>query len=131
MSTDFLGHFFATRVQLGGTLFSSEDSSTFGKTTQAERASAMKASASLSFSSPYFQASLSASHEAQTASATEAKDSKFAKSIAWKAKGGDTLLCNKSVNWDPLWCYQANHFPLALPPGAQQSARTTTGVSSR
>ncbi|KAF2756483.1 hypothetical protein EJ05DRAFT_512139 [Pseudovirgaria hyperparasitica] len=95
------GHFFATRVQLGGTLFSSEASAAFGDSSDSEKASAMKASAALSFSSPYAQASISASREEINASATSNKESMFAKSIIWQAKGGDTLLCNNPPAWAP------------------------------
>ncbi|KAF3392672.1 hypothetical protein F1880_008622 [Penicillium rolfsii] len=94
------GHFFATRVELGGRLYSSEDLKAFGEASEEEAASAMKASASASFSGPSAQASASFSKEGQQASSSASSISHLQRSISWQAQGGDTLLCNNP----PKWC---------------------------
>lgn len=89
------GHFFATRIELGGKLHSSEDMKSFGTATEAETASAMKISASASFSAPVVQASASYGRETQNNSSGGDKVSNLQRSVSWQAQGGDTLLCNK------------------------------------
>lgn len=92
-----LGTFFATRVELGGRLHATEDSAALGETTVSEKSKAMKASASLSFSSPWVQASASASHASSNAQNDDQSKSSLNMSMTWEAKGGDTLLCNKYI----------------------------------
>ncbi|KAE8398376.1 hypothetical protein BDV37DRAFT_288579 [Aspergillus pseudonomiae] len=94
------GTFFATRVELGGRLHATEDSAALGKTSVSEKSKAMKAAASLSFSSPWVQASASASSASSSANKTESSESSLNVSMTWEAKGGDTLLCNNP----PAWC---------------------------
>jgi len=60
-----------------------------------EKSKAMKAAASVSFSSPYVQAAASASYGNSSASKNENTSSSLNNSMTWEAKGGDTLLCNK------------------------------------
>lgn len=60
-----------------------------------EKAKSMKAAASLSFSSPWVQASASASYGSASNNMTENKTSSLDMTMTWEAKGGDTLLCNK------------------------------------
>ncbi|KAH8430634.1 uncharacterized protein LDX57_008297 [Aspergillus melleus] len=101
--TDFnekYGHFFATRIELGGRLHSSEDCTKLQDSERTEKAKSMKAAASLSFSSPWVQASASASYGSASNSMEENKTSKMNMTMTWEAKGGDTLLCNNP----PLWC---------------------------
>ncbi|GAB1196820.1 hypothetical protein APSETT444_006098 [Aspergillus pseudonomiae] len=95
----YLGTFFATRVELGGRLHATEDSAALGKTSVSEKSKAMKAAASLSFSSPWVQASASASSVSSSANKTESSESSLNVSMTWEAKGGDTLLCNKRATW--------------------------------
>ncbi|KAF7589489.1 hypothetical protein BBP40_004243 [Aspergillus hancockii] len=92
------GQFFARRVELGGRLFSSESSSNIGGSNASENANRMKAAASASFSSPYVQASVSASHQRETTDSEARAESKLEKSISWRAQGGNTLLANKYVS---------------------------------
>ncbi|KAJ5889248.1 hypothetical protein N7504_010058 [Penicillium tannophilum] len=94
------GHFFATRIELGGRLFSSEKLSAFGKATAAEAAKAMKVSAAASFSSKYVSGSASYSQEDQTNGKDSSSTQSMQSSISWQAQGGDTLLCNNP----PAWC---------------------------
>ncbi|KAI9037789.1 uncharacterized protein KD926_011578 [Aspergillus affinis] len=94
------GHFFATRIELGGRLHSSEDCSKLQESDKTEKANSMKAAASLSFSSPWVQASASGSYGSASNSMTENKTSSMNMTMTWEAKGGDTLLCNNP----PAWC---------------------------
>ncbi|OGM48861.1 hypothetical protein ABOM_002985 [Aspergillus bombycis] len=91
------GTFFATRIELGGRLHATEDSAALGKASVSEKSKAMKAAASLSFSSPWVQASASASSASSTANKAENSESSLNVSMTWEAKGGDTLLCNKYI----------------------------------
>jgi hypothetical protein len=93
------GHFFATRIELGGRLYSSQESSSIGGADATEKATAMKAAASLAISSSFVQASASASHEKQKADNEAVNTNKFKASISWEAQGGDTLLCNNPAAW--------------------------------
>ncbi|KAB8226678.1 hypothetical protein BDV33DRAFT_197668 [Aspergillus novoparasiticus] len=99
------GHFFATRVELGGRLFSSEKFSTLGTSSESEATKQMKISASASFSSRFVSGSASYSQEnGQSAQDSDARRS-MQSSISWQAQGGDTLLCNKQVTlFPPAWC---------------------------
>ncbi|KAF3063460.1 hypothetical protein CFAM422_010123 [Trichoderma lentiforme] len=93
------GHFFATRIELGGRLYSSQESSSIGGADATENATAMKAAASLAISSSFVQASASASHEKQKADNDATNTNKFKASISWEAQGGNTLLCNNPAAW--------------------------------
>ncbi|OGM42255.1 hypothetical protein ABOM_009045 [Aspergillus bombycis] len=101
------GHFFATRIELGGRLFSSEKFSTLGTSSESEATKQMKISASASFSSKYVSGS--ASYGQENAQSSQDSDSRrsLQGSISWQAQGGDTLLCNKQVSLSyspPAWC---------------------------
>ncbi|KAJ5710578.1 hypothetical protein N7488_004734 [Penicillium malachiteum] len=95
------GHFFATRIELGGRLFSSEKFSTLGSASEAEATKAMKIAASVSFSSKFISGSASFGKEDQTKSADASSDRSMSSSISWQAQGGDTLLCNNPPKWCP------------------------------
>ncbi|GLA02961.1 hypothetical protein AnigIFM60653_002532 [Aspergillus niger] len=96
---DKYGRFFATRVQLGGRLLSSEDITATTSTAKSEQANAMKAAAALSFSSPYVQASAKMSSDKSSTSSSDTSNAASTKSMCWEAKGGDTLLCNDPPAW--------------------------------
>ena len=91
------GHFFATRVELGGRLFASETSEMIGATKKEEAAKAMKVSASAAFKGPQVQGSASASHEKQGHTEGDEKTQSLTATIDWQAQGGNTLLCSKYV----------------------------------
>ncbi|KAJ5099250.1 hypothetical protein N7532_006251 [Penicillium argentinense] len=94
------GHFFATRIELGGRLFSSEKFSALGSKTQDEAATAMKIAAAASFSSSYVSGNVSYGQEKQTNAQNSSSNRAMQSSISWQAQGGDTLLCNNP----PAWC---------------------------
>ncbi|PWY87080.1 hypothetical protein BO94DRAFT_624296 [Aspergillus sclerotioniger CBS 115572] len=96
---DKYGRFFPTRVQLGGRLHASEDSTATTSTAKADQAKAMRSAAALSFSSPYVQASAKMSADKSSTSSSDESSSAATKSICWEAKGGDTLLCNDPTAW--------------------------------
>jgi hypothetical protein len=89
------GHFFATNVELGGKLFATEQFTSTDTASTSEKANAMKASAALSFSSPWVQGSFSYSKETQHAESSSTQTSNMSKALSWEAVGGDTTLCNK------------------------------------
>ncbi|KAL7928628.1 hypothetical protein V8C35DRAFT_317808 [Trichoderma chlorosporum] len=93
------GHFFATRIELGGRLYSSQESKTIGGADATEKANAMKVAASLAISSSFVQASASASHEKQSVENDTTNKSNLNSSISWEAQGGNTLLCNNPAAW--------------------------------
>ena len=72
-----------------------EDSKSRGTASAEQHAKALKVAASLSFSGPAVQAAASASYANSAASKNDHKDSSLDVNMTWKAKGGDTLLCNK------------------------------------
>ncbi|KAF7162456.1 hypothetical protein CNMCM5623_007747 [Aspergillus felis] len=94
------GTFFASRVELGGRLHSSESSDSFAEGKVEERARALKISAAASFSSTYVQGSASGSYEDSSNHSSNRQNSSLSNNLAWEAKGGDTLLCNNP----PAWC---------------------------
>ncbi|KAE8322164.1 hypothetical protein BDV39DRAFT_210011 [Aspergillus sergii] len=98
---DKFGRFFAKRVELGGRLYSREESTSVAEDKKSEEAEKMKAAASASFSSSFAQASASASHESQSKSSSQNSSSSMSRSITWEAQGGDTLLCNNPAAWCP------------------------------
>ncbi|GFF56735.1 hypothetical protein IFM46972_10594 [Aspergillus udagawae] len=94
------GTFFASRVELGGRLHSSESSDSSAEGKVEERARALKISAAASFSSTYAQGSASGSYEDSSNHSSNRQNSSLSNNLAWEAKGGDTLLCNNP----PAWC---------------------------
>ncbi|RHZ50599.1 uncharacterized protein CDV56_104814 [Aspergillus thermomutatus] len=94
------GTFFASRVELGGRLHSSESSDSFAEGKVEERARALKISAAASFSSTYAQGSASGSYENSNNHSSNRQNSSLSNNLTWEAKGGDTLLCNNP----PAWC---------------------------
>ncbi|ESZ98312.1 Membrane attack complex component/perforin [Sclerotinia borealis F-4128] len=94
------GQFFPTRVELGGRLYFSQETQAVQGSDFQSKTKAMKAAASLSFSSPYVQASASASHETATDVSKQTTLSRLDNAITWHANGGDPLLCNNP----PAWC---------------------------
>lgn len=83
------------RIELGGRLYFSQESHAFADSTSLEKARSLKVAASLSFSSPYVQASVSATHAADQEHKDTRDISGLNNQMAWKATGGDTLLANK------------------------------------
>lgn len=110
--TLYTGQYFPTRVLLGGKLHSSESSSIISGASVEQKANTMKAAASLSFSSPYVQASASTSYETQNQKEEKSSHSSLRGSVTWQAQGGDTLLCNKFV--EGLWLWTCNMLILVL-----------------
>lgn len=115
---------------LGGQLYYSDESKSVSGKETSDKAKSLKVAASLSFSSPYVQASASASHQNSSTTQEEKEKSNLSNAISWRAEGGDRLLCNKFVvifhmsEWistDLLTCR------LAPPPGALQLELTIIG----
>lgn len=92
-----LGSFFATRVELGGRLHSSEDSTAITGQTVSEKAKTMKDAAGLSVSGPAVNVSAKGGKGTDDKSSDDKTNSSLNNNMSWEAKGGDTLLCNKWV----------------------------------
>lgn len=120
------GHIFSKRVRIGGRLSSSEKvTSTQDASTQSQIRK-LKANASASVSSSFFQASASYSNEKQSNESKSSDSKSLNKSMAWEATGGDTLLCNRYVlilknsmelwpitdllNSPAQWCSTVSHY---------------------
>ncbi|KAI9371423.1 hypothetical protein BJX61DRAFT_543675 [Aspergillus egyptiacus] len=95
------GHFFATRVELGGRLYSSESFAALATASTSEATRQMKMAANASISSSFVQASASYSKSQQSAQQNSQSNSSMQSSISWSAKGGNTLLCNNPPEWCP------------------------------
>ncbi|THD00409.1 hypothetical protein EYZ11_000136 [Aspergillus tanneri] len=89
------GYLFVPQVQLGGRLYSIEESANFGSNSVAEKSEMFKTAAGASFSGFGLQAEVNYSKEKSDKNKTEKSQSKLDHSITWHADGGDTLLCNK------------------------------------
>ncbi|KAK1148139.1 hypothetical protein N8T08_010778 [Aspergillus melleus] len=103
---DKYGRFFPTRIELGGRLHSSEESTASTTAGKADQAKSMRAAAVLSFSSPYVQASANMSYAQSSDSSSQNTGASTSKSVCWETKGGDTLLCNDP----PAWAYTVGYF---------------------
>lgn len=93
------GTFFATRIELGGRLHSTEETEAFSEETVGKRASSMKVAAAASFSSAWVQGSAGYSQGNATNNSTTNQNSGLNMNLTWEAKGGDTLLCNNPAAW--------------------------------
>ncbi|EEP76024.1 predicted protein [Uncinocarpus reesii 1704] len=100
------GHIFPQKVLLGGCLYFQQYSDSFGEVSTEAKSKSLKAAASLSFSSPYVQAEVSASHANSESSTSGENKSDFRSSLTWHAHGGNTLLCNNP----PEWCGTVGDF---------------------
>jgi hypothetical protein len=89
------GTFFATRVELGGRLHSSESTENVAEDKKEETSKSLKIAAAASFSSAYAQGSASGSYGTAGVNSSGQQNSSMNKNMSWEAKGGDTLLCNK------------------------------------
>lgn len=96
-----LGHFYASRVELGGRLFASESYDVLGAKTESEAANALKRAAGLSFSSTYVKGGGKYRDEDQNRSAESDESKSLQSSFTWQAQGGNTLLCNNPQAWIP------------------------------
>ncbi|OGE47064.1 hypothetical protein PENARI_c069G05383 [Penicillium arizonense] len=94
------GSFFATRVELGGRLHSSEDSTAITGETVSEKAKSMKNAAGLSVSGPAVGVSVKGGKGKVEGNKDENTTSSLESKMSWEAKGGNTLLCNNP----PQWC---------------------------
>lgn len=97
------GSIFISEVQLGGRLYSTQHSSSFGNASAEQKSEMLKYAASASISGWGAHLSASFSHDEQSGSKSTASASNLSRSLIWHADGGDTLLCNKLVRHYPLF----------------------------
>lgn len=89
------GHFFATNVELGGKLFSSEQLISTAEADKKKTANALKVSAKASFAYGLHLLGGEGKYEKQEQGQEEHSDSRMQNSLSWEAQGGDTILCNE------------------------------------
>lgn len=92
---DRSGEFFSTTVQLGGSLFASEEYETSSDSSREATAKSLKAAAAVSLGGVGYSGSVSASHQQSSQDARGASNEESSKTLIWEANGGNTLLCNE------------------------------------
>jgi len=90
---------FATVFQLGGQLQNSQFASPIFFSKETDQRDALKASVAASFSSTYASGSSSYSHEKQSHENEKETKTSDLSTIAWTARGGNSLLSAKYVPW--------------------------------
>ncbi|OJD31466.1 membrane attack complex component perforin [Diplodia corticola] len=93
------GHVFATEAQLGGMLYSTRMSSSFASDSTSKKMDSMRVAVAASFSTSRFAAAASAEAKWGSDSASTSSETRKSDSLAWEAKGGDTLLCSDPPAW--------------------------------
>ncbi|GKU05131.1 membrane attack complex component perforin [Fusarium langsethiae] len=91
------GCFFSTKVQLGGRLHSTQESTAVTGSSIGEKSKRLKITAAASFAGPAGEASAKGGYGEDSTRRNEPSTSTYDSHMAWEAKGGDTLLCNKCV----------------------------------
>ncbi|KAG8404950.1 hypothetical protein J3459_017951 [Metarhizium acridum] len=89
------GEFFSTTVQLGGSLFATEEYQTGSASSREATAKSLKAAAAVSLGGVGYSGSVSASHQQQSQDSRGASNEESSKTLIWEANGGNTLLCNE------------------------------------
>ncbi|EXU98127.1 hypothetical protein X797_008734 [Metarhizium robertsii] len=102
------GEFFSTTVQLGGSLFASEEYETSSDSSREATAKSLKAAAAVSLGGVGYSGSVSASHQQSSQEARGASNEESSKTLIWEANGGNTLLCNDPAAWAPSVAYYGN-----------------------
>ncbi|KAH6848206.1 hypothetical protein B0I37DRAFT_159074 [Chaetomium sp. MPI-CAGE-AT-0009] len=109
------GQIFRTVVKLGGCLYSEKLSSSVAGESTEHKMESMKIAAGASLNTPYGSGSTSISHSTGSNSTTESTFANQSQSLAWQARGGDTLLCSNPKAWVPtvqnLYNCQSTHRP--------------------
>ncbi|KAK5048993.1 hypothetical protein LTR84_005415 [Exophiala bonariae] len=93
------GHVFATTFQLGGQLQSSKFASSLFSSKESDQRDALKASVAMSFSSTYASGSASYSNENQSHENEKERKISDLATLAWTARGGNSLLCANPPRW--------------------------------
>ncbi|PIA97833.1 hypothetical protein CB0940_06427 [Cercospora beticola] len=127
------GHIFACNIQLGGQLTASKSATSFGTVKEEERRDAMQAAVAASVETKAVSVSSSYSKGTSTDDTNRNTTVENASSLAWSARGGNTLLCANPAAWansvaDPKhWRVMEQANILALPELISKFTRTTHG----
>ncbi|PTD10287.1 hypothetical protein FCULG_00007629 [Fusarium culmorum] len=89
------GCFFSTKVQLGGRLHSTQESTAVTGSTTGEKSKRLKITAAASFAGPAAEVTVKGGYGEDSTRQDQSATSTYDSHMAWEAKGGDTLLCNK------------------------------------
>ncbi|KAK8127324.1 hypothetical protein PG984_008432 [Apiospora sp. TS-2023a] len=101
--TEFLrtfGEFFTTKVQLGGRLYASEETTPADAASLQEAKQSMRATASASFNSSRNSGPASARPGSGSSGQEGESPKSLVRPLCWEASGGDPLLCSNP----PAWC---------------------------
>lgn len=93
----WLGHIFATSVQLGGRLHTTKESSATTATEAKAEKSEFKAAVGANFSASFSSGSASAAYAKNHDSQLDKSNEKISEGLSWEAQGGETLLGSKYV----------------------------------
>ncbi|TGJ62720.1 hypothetical protein EYR41_011908 [Orbilia oligospora] len=93
------GHFFATRIELGGRLCSSTKKTAVRGSNSHEKSDTLKIAAAASINVFGGGVSASLSHEQNSNERNANQNASMALAMTWEAKGGNTLLCNNPSQW--------------------------------
>ncbi|CEI39930.1 hypothetical protein FVEN_g2198 [Fusarium venenatum] len=94
------GCFFSTKVQLGGRLHSTQESTAVTGSTVGEKSKRLKVTAAATFAGPAAEGIVKGGYGEDSTQQDRSSTSTYDSHMAWEAKGGDTLLCNNP----PAWC---------------------------
>lgn len=127
------GHIFACNVQLGGQLTASKSATSFGDVKEEERRDAMQAAVAASVETKVVSVSSSYSKGSSKDDQSRATTVENASSLAWSARGGNTLLCANPAAWansvadSRHWRVMEQANIIALPELISKLTRTTHG----
>lgn len=93
------GCFFSTKVQLGGRLHSTQESTAVTGSTTGEKSKRLKITADASFAGPAAEITVKGGYGEDSTRQDKSSTSTYDSHMAWEAKGGDTLLCNNPSAW--------------------------------
>jgi hypothetical protein len=87
---------------LGGRLHSTQESTAVTGENIGEKSKRLKITAAASFAGPAAEGTVKGGYGEDSTQQNKSSTSTYDSHMAWEAKGGDTLLCNKYVEIDPI-----------------------------
>jgi hypothetical protein len=97
------GHIFVTACQLGGQLQSSKFAGSLTELKDIQKQDALKSEMGINFNAQYASGSINYGKQRQTGTQDFAGRGVDVSSLAWTARGGNSLLCAKSVAPNSFW----------------------------
>jgi hypothetical protein len=97
------GHIFVTACQLGGQLQSSKFAGSLTELKDIQKQDALKSEMGINFNAQYASGSINYGKQRQTGTQDFTGRGVDVSSLAWTARGGNSLLCAKSVAPNSFW----------------------------